>query len=120
MRAGLSQLRPFGAQRGDGVALARDLAAQLGDALGPQRRLELDLVDIGGRQHQRDQDADVEKAHRRQRPLSTSASDGSRGSSSAASLRGRRIGALGGTQLGRARARIARRSRLRPAPPGAW
>ena len=46
------ELRPFGAQRRDGVALAPDVAAQLGDALGAQRRFELDLVDIGRREHQ--------------------------------------------------------------------
>ena len=46
MRAGLSSLRPFRAQRRDGVALAPDLGAQLGHALGLPRRFELDLVDI--------------------------------------------------------------------------
>ena len=53
MRAGLSSLRPFGAQRRDGVLLAPDLPAQLGDALGLPRRFVLDLVDIGRREHER-------------------------------------------------------------------
>ncbi len=37
--AGRIELRPFGAQNGDGVALAAQFAAQLGDALGLQGRI---------------------------------------------------------------------------------
>ena len=39
MRVGIVELRPFGAQRRDGVVLAPDLHAQLGDPLGLPRRI---------------------------------------------------------------------------------
>src|SRR6476660_4634398 len=78
------ELRPFGAQRRDGIVLAPDLHAQLGDALGLPRRFELDLVDIGCSQHERADDTDIEKAHHGRLPLMTSASEGKRGRRSGA------------------------------------
>src|ERR1051326_933682 len=72
------ELGPFGAQHGDGVALAAQLIVQLADARALQRGIEFDLVDGGGGQHERADDEDIEKTHA-QRPLTISASDGSAG-----------------------------------------
>src|ERR1035437_8308043 len=79
--AGRVELRPFGAQGRDGVALAAQFAGELRDALGLQRGIELDLVDEGRRQDERADDENVEKAHA-QCPFTTSASAGRRGSRS--------------------------------------
>src|SRR5665811_1319671 len=61
--AGRIELRPFGAQGRDGVALAAQFAGELRHALGLQRGIELDLVDEGRRQDERADDENVEKAH---------------------------------------------------------
>src|SRR5436309_9359605 len=75
------ELGPFGAQRRHRVALAADLAMQLGAALGLQRGIEFDLVDVGCRQHERGEDADVEKSHHLRRSTISSGA-GNRGSKS--------------------------------------
>src|SRR6185437_16233466 len=82
--AGSIELRPFGAQRRDGVALAAQFAGDLGHPFGLQRGIELDLVDEGRRQDQRADHHDIEKAHA-QCPFMTSAKAGRRGSRSATS-----------------------------------
>src|SRR5450759_2992467 len=84
--AGRVELRPFGAQGRDGVALAAQFAGELRDALGLQRGIELDLVDEGRRQDERADDEDIEKAHV-QCPFTTSASAGRRGSKPGSSPR---------------------------------
>ena len=106
--AGRVELRPFRAQNRDGIALAPQFAMQLGDALGLQRGIELDLVDQRRRQDQRADHQYIEQAHgsaplqrvgqRRQTRQQIGGLIGAR----------RRLGALGGAQLGRAGARIAR------------
>src|SRR5689334_12170509 len=72
------ELGPFGAQHGDGVALAAQFIVQLADARALQGRIELDLVDSRGGQNERANDEHVEKAHA-QRPLMMSARDGNTG-----------------------------------------
>ncbi len=49
---GRIELRPFGAQRGNGIAFAADFAADLGKTLGLHGGLELDVIDVS-RRHQR-------------------------------------------------------------------
>ena len=107
--AGRIEPRPFGAQpRGD-VALAAQFVAQLGDAFGLQGRIELDLVDEGRRQDQRRDHQDVEEAHVAIAPSSRRRATAGRGSRSVEiALLRRRVGALGGAQLGGTGARIAR------------
>src|SRR5262245_22316644 len=73
------ELRPFRAQRRDGIVLALKLHPQLGKALRLERGFELDLVDISGSGHERRDDANVEEAHHRRLALTTSASAGKRG-----------------------------------------
>src|SRR6266849_3313006 len=57
-------------ERGD--ARAGDRGAKPGHAFGLPRRFELDLVDMGRSDHERGDDADVDEAHHRRLPLTTS------------------------------------------------
>ena len=83
------ELAPFGAQRGDLVALVTHLAAQLGETLGLDRGVELDAIDPGGGEHQHSDHDKIEHAQDHGRPRMMSASDGSRGNrSSMAASRG--------------------------------
>ena len=88
---GAVELRPFGAQDRDGVALAADLGAQLRDPLRLHRRLELDLVDVGRRQHEGGDHQDVEDAQHLSGPRHARRARAARGNGSGASTARRAV-----------------------------
>src|SRR5271170_4353839 len=60
---GIVELRPFGPQRPNAIALTVDLDAELGEPLRLERRFELDLVDMDRRDHERSDDDKMNESH---------------------------------------------------------
>ena len=104
-RPGVSSLAQSECSARDRVALAADVGAQLHHAFGAHGRFHLDAVDVGRGEHQRADHEEVDDAHASVAPSHDVVERRQPEPSAFAPMR-RRIGPLGGAQLGRTRARV--------------